>query len=53
MKEKYLPNKKYYNFSTNCTCGVVVDEKTIDGQVLYTGQNRNGLGCSKRPHCTC
>ena len=27
MKEKYLPNKKYYNFSTNCTCGVVVDEK--------------------------
>ena len=29
MKEKYLPNKKYYNFSTNCTCGVVVDEKTM------------------------
>ena len=41
MKEKYLPNKKYYNFSTNCTCGVVVDEKTMKKiqKVLYKAES--------------
>ena len=40
MKEKYLPNKKYYNFSTNCTCGVVVDEKTMKKiqKILYKAE---------------
>ena len=37
MKEKYLPNQKYYNFSTECCCGVVVDENTMKRiqKVLY------------------
>lgn len=37
MKEKYLPNQKYYVFSTECYCGVVVDEKTMKRiqKVLY------------------
>lgn len=41
MKEKYLPNKKYYSFSTNCTCGVVVDEKTMKKiqKVLYKAES--------------
>ena len=30
MKEKYLPNKKYYHFSTSCYCGVVVGEKQCE-----------------------
>ena len=40
MKEKYLPNKKYYEFSTNCTCGVIVDEKTMKKiqKVLYKAE---------------
>lgn len=40
MKEKYLPNQKYYNFSTECHCGVVVDEKTMKQiqKVLYKAE---------------
>ena len=40
MKEKYLPNQKYYNFSTECYCGVVVDEKTMRRiqKVLYKAE---------------
>ena len=40
MKEKYLPNKKYYNFSTECYCGVVVDEMTMRKiqKVLYKAE---------------
>jgi hypothetical protein len=40
MKEKYLPNQKYYNFSTECTCGVIVDEKTMKRiqKVLYKAE---------------
>lgn len=40
MKEKYLPNQKYYNFSTECYCGVVVDEKTMKRiqKVLYKAE---------------
>lgn len=40
MKEKYLPNQKYYNFSTECYCGVVVDEKTMKHiqKVLYKAE---------------
>lgn len=40
MKEKYLPNQKYYNFSTECLCGVVVDEKTMKRiqKVLYKAE---------------
>lgn len=41
MKEKYLPNKKYYRFSTSCYCGVVVDEKTMRKieKVLYKAEH--------------
>lgn len=41
MKEKYLPNKKYYHFSTSCHCGVVVDEKTMRKieKVLYKAEH--------------
>lgn len=41
MKEKYLPNKKYYNFSTNCCCGVVVDKATMKKiqKVLYKAES--------------
>lgn len=41
MKEKYLPNKKYYHFSTSCYCGVVVDEKTMRKieKVLYKAES--------------
>lgn len=41
MKEKYLPNQKYYNFSTECFCGVVVDEKTMKRiqKVLYKAES--------------
>lgn len=41
MKEKYLPNKKYYHFSTSCYCGVVVDEKTMRKieKVLYKAEH--------------
>lgn len=41
MKEKYLPNKKYYHFSTSCYCGVVVDEKTMRKieRVLYKAEH--------------
>ena len=41
MKEKYLPNKKYYHFSTSCYCGVVVDEKTMRRieKVLYKAES--------------
>lgn len=40
MKEKYLPNKKYYKFSTDCECGVVVDEKTMKKiqKILYKAE---------------
>ncbi len=40
MKEKYLPNQKYYNFSTECYCGVAVDEKTMKRiqKVLYKAE---------------
>lgn len=40
-KEKYLPNKKYYEFSTNCICGVIVDEKTMKKiqKVLYKAEH--------------
>ena len=40
MKEKFLPNKKYYNFSTECRCGVVVDEKTMKKiqKILYRAE---------------
>lgn len=40
MKEKYLPNQKYYDFSTECYCGVVVDEKTMKRiqKVLYKAE---------------
>lgn len=40
MKEKYLPNQKYYNFSTECVCGVIVDEKTMKRiqKVLYKAE---------------
>lgn len=40
MKEKYLPNQKYYNFSTECHCGVIVDEKTMKHiqKVLYKAE---------------
>lgn len=40
MKEKYLPNQKYYTFSTDCYCGVVVDEKTMKRiqKVLYKAE---------------
>lgn len=40
MKEKYLPNQKYYNFSTECICGVIVDEKTMKRiqKVLYKAE---------------
>lgn len=40
MKEKYLPNQKYYHFSTECYCGVVVDEKTMKRiqKVLYKAE---------------
>lgn len=40
MKEKYLPNQKYYTFSTECTCGVLVDEKTMKRiqKVLYKAE---------------
>lgn len=40
MKEKYLPNQKYYVFSTECYCGVVVDEKTMKciQKVLYKAE---------------
>lgn len=40
MKEKYLPNQKYYNFSTACDCSVVVDEKTMKRiqKVLYKAE---------------
>lgn len=40
MKEKYLPNQKYYNFSTECYCGVVVDEKTMKKiqKILYKAE---------------
>ena len=40
MKEKYLPNKKYFEFSTDCHCGVVVDEKTMKKiqKVLYKAE---------------
>lgn len=41
MKEKYLPNKKYYHFSSSCYCGVVVDEKTMRKieKVLYKAEH--------------
>lgn len=41
MKEKYLPNQKYYNFSTECYCGVAVDEKTMKRiqKVLYKAES--------------
>ena len=41
MKEKYLPNKKYYHFSTSCYCGVIVDEKTMRKieKVLYKAEH--------------
>lgn len=41
MKEKYLPNQKYYNFSTECCCGVVVDENTMKRiqKVLYKAES--------------
>lgn len=41
MKEKYLPNQKYYNFSTECCCGVVVDENTMERiqKVLYKAES--------------
>lgn len=40
MKEKYLPNQKYYDFSTECYCGVVVDEKTMKKiqKILYKAE---------------
>lgn len=40
MKEKYLPNKKYYDFSLDCECGVIVDEKTMKKiqKVLYKAE---------------
>lgn len=40
MKEKYLPNQKYYTFSTECMCGVLVDEKTMKRiqKVLYKAE---------------
>lgn len=40
MKEKYLPNQKYYHFSTECYCGVVVDQKTMKRiqKVLYKAE---------------
>lgn len=40
-KEKYLPNKKYYEFSQNCTCGVIVNEKTMKKiqKVLYKAEH--------------
>lgn len=40
MKEKFLPNRKYYNFSTECKCGVIVDEKTMKKiqKVLYKAE---------------
>lgn len=40
MKEKYLPNKKYYTFSTECYCAVVVGEKTMKRiqKVLYKAE---------------
>lgn len=41
MKEKYLPNKKYYEFSTQGYCGVVTDEKTMKKiqKVLYAAEH--------------
>lgn len=41
MNEKYLPNQKYYNFSTECCCGVVVDENTMKRiqKVLYKAES--------------
>ena len=40
MIEKYLPNKKYYEFSTNCRCGVVVNEATMKKiqKILYKAE---------------
>ena len=40
MKEQYLPNKKYYEFSTQCQCGIVVDENTMKKiqKVLYRAE---------------
>lgn len=40
MKEKFLPNQKYYEFSTDCKCGVVVDERTMKKiqKVLYKAE---------------
>lgn len=37
MKEKYLPDHKYYKFSTGCFCAVLVDEATMRriNKVLY------------------
>ena len=41
MKEKYLPDRKYYTFSTECFCGVVVDEITMRKiqKVLYKAEH--------------
>lgn len=40
MKEKFLSSKKYYNFSTECKCGLLVDEKTMKKvlKVLYKAE---------------
>ena len=40
MIEKYLPNKKYYEFSTDCRCGVVVNEATMKKiqKILYKAE---------------
>lgn len=40
MIEKYLPNKKYYEFSTDCKCGVVVNEATMKKiqKILYKAE---------------
>lgn len=50
MKEKYLPNQKYYTFSTECYCGVVVDEITMRKiqKVLYKAEHeiKNILFCA-------
>lgn len=56
MKEKYLPNKKYYEFSTECYCGVIVDEITMKKiqKILYKAESeiKNILHNSKdvRPY---
>lgn len=41
MKEKFLPNQKYYEFSTSCKCGVVVDESTMKKiqKILYKAES--------------